>query len=349
MQEKSITNQKHFPEGAHLVGSIPFQNSEQVFRASCKVLGRYLRRLSDGETGERSIWIRWQYSKLASIPELEVSSDSIEYTPFLPLKLRTDIALDKIVIPPLGYAVAAKESYATFCQLKKEGVIPADMRFLITLPTPLAPITMYIVLEDRSIIEPLYEAKMLEEVREINAAIPTDQMAIQWDTCIEFALLEGLWPHHYDNLRNDIIERLIRLGNYIPSTVELGYHLCYGDSGHKHFKEPQDTSLMVQLANDIIAGLNRPLHWIHLPVPRTRKDVAYFSPLKQLNLSSCTELYLGLVHHTDNIDGTWERITSAQQIVPTFGVACECGLGRRPPETIVDLMHIHSAVASPVR
>lgn len=84
MQEKSITNQKHFPEGAHLVGSIPFQNSEQVFRASCKVLGRYLRRLSDGETGERSIWIRWQYSKLASIPELEVSSDSIEYTLMFP-------------------------------------------------------------------------------------------------------------------------------------------------------------------------------------------------------------------------------------------------------------------------
>jgi len=32
-----------------------------------------------------------------------------------------------------------------------------------------------------------------------------------------------------------------------------------------------------------------------------------------------------------------------------FGVATECGLGRRPPETIPDLLRIHSEVAAPVQ
>jgi len=39
----------------------------------------------------------------------------------------------------------------------------------------------------------------------------------------------------------EVTERLLGLGEAVPETVELGYHLCYGDSRHKHFKEPTDT------------------------------------------------------------------------------------------------------------
>ena len=56
------------PVGAHLVGSVPLADAEEVFRRSAKVLGARLRRIPDGETGERSDWIAWQYPHFRCLP-----------------------------------------------------------------------------------------------------------------------------------------------------------------------------------------------------------------------------------------------------------------------------------------
>ena len=85
-----------------------------------------------------------------------------------------------------------------------------------------------------------------------------------------------------------------------------------------------------------------------MPVPRNRSDAAYYAPLRNLRLHPETELYLGLVHFTDGMEGTLKRIKAAQQFVADFGVATECGFGRRPPDTIPELLRIHSQVAEPV-
>jgi hypothetical protein len=82
-------------------------------------------------------------------------------------------------------------------------------------------------------------------------------------------------------------------------------------------------------------------------VPRNRSDAAYFAPMRDLRLAPATELYLGLVHHTDGVDGTLQRIATAQQVVPAFGIATECGLGRRPPEMVRRVLRIHRHVAEP--
>ena len=39
------------------------------------------------------------------------------------------------------------------------------------------------------------------------------------------------------------------------------------------------------------------------------------------------------------------RIAAAERVVPAFGIATECGLGRRDPGTIADLLKLHAAVA----
>ncbi|MCB0184735.1 MAG: hypothetical protein KDE31_10735, partial [Caldilineaceae bacterium] len=226
--------------------------------------------------------------------------------------------------------------------------IPAPVRFQVCLPTPIAPTLYAFVVEDQPIVEAAYEARMLTELNEILTAIPAQELAIQWDTAVEFVILEGLMQTYLVNPEADLLERLVRLGNQVPAAVELGYHLCYGDIAHRHFKEPEDMSKLVHVATGIAAGLARPLTWIHMPVPRDRTDAAYFAPLKQLKLDTETELYLGLVHYTDGVAGTQQRIQAAQQVIAYFGVATECGLGRRPAETIPDLLAIHAAVAAPV-
>jgi hypothetical protein len=42
--------------------------------------------------------------------------------------------------------------------------------------------------------------------------------------------------------------------------------------GHKHFKEPEDSSMLVEVANAIAVGVKRSINWIHLPVPRNLTD-----------------------------------------------------------------------------
>lgn len=337
------------PHSVHLVGSVPLENAEQVFRMTSSILGERLRRIPDGETAIRSNWIGWQIQFLTRNPNFEtLPPDPNSYAPLPHVKLRAPLTSSDITFDDLGYANAAKTSYAVFSRLKQDGLIPARCRFQVSLPTPLAPVAVFVVPEDMSVVEPAYEAAMFAELDKITAAVPHDELAIQWDVAVEFAMWEGGVFPTTPQIKAGIIERLVRIGNRVPVGVELGYHLCYGDAGHKHFKEPEDTTNLVEVANAVSAGVQRQINWIHMPVPRNRTDDAYFAPLRNLKLQPGTELYLGLVHFTDGVEGTRRRIAVAQRVVSEFGVATECGFGRRPPETIPELLRIHSEVAAPV-
>ena len=163
-----------------------------------------------------------------------------------------------VVFPPLGYALAARASYQKFKALRRSGMIAAGTRFQVCLPTPVAPVIILVFPEHQRVIEPRYEAAMLKELDEIVEHIPLDDLSIQWDTAIEFAVLEGVLPHSFDDPEPDLTTRLIRLGDSVPRSAELGFHLCYGDSGGRHFKEPADTSKLVAVANRVLSGLTLP-------------------------------------------------------------------------------------------
>jgi methionine synthase II (cobalamin-independent) len=142
-----------------------------------------------------------------------------------------------------------------------------------------------------------------------------------------------------------LVAAIARVSEHVPAEAELGLHLCYGDPGHKHVVEPKDTKLMVDFTNQLVAAIKHPIAWVHMPVPREREDVAYFAPLKGLNLDPKTELYLGLLHRTDGLAGAKRRLAAAKQVVTDFGIATECGFGRRPPETVSDLIELHREMA----
>lgn len=336
------------PCGVHLNGSIPLANAEEVLRMVSSLLGQRLRRVPDGETGVRLNWISWQREIFARNPAFElIPPDPKAYDPFPHFKMRPEGSLGRVVFDPLGYAEAALASYAVFSRLKQDSVILASCRFQVSLPTPLAPVRAFLVEEEQASVQPAYEMALFAELDTIMSGIPHEELAIQWDVAIEFALLEGVAQALYEQTKTEVVEQLVRLGKHVPVDVELGYHLCYGDAGHKHFVEPKDTAKLVEVANGISAGLTRALNWISLPVPRDRSDEAYFAPLLNLHLHPETELYLGLVHFTDGIEGTQKRIEAAQRVVAQFGVATECGCGRRPSETIPELLRIHREVAAP--
>src|ERR1700716_2948292 len=76
-------------QGVHMVGSVPFASSTEVFETLAGRLGDRLRRLPDGETGPRSDWIVWQYPVLSSRPQFEIAPPDLDhYRPLPRLQLR---------------------------------------------------------------------------------------------------------------------------------------------------------------------------------------------------------------------------------------------------------------------
>jgi len=331
------------PAGAHLVGSTPCDTAEESFRIAMENLGNHLKRLPDGEVGERDTWIRWQNKRIGQSEQMRVSDVENIYVPFRPYEVVPGTTYaDDIKFPNLGYGDAAIASYAVFEKLLREGVISGDKRFMVGLPTPLSVAVFYVEPSSRELFEQAYGRALGQELDKILAAIPSDRLAIQWEVVSEFGLLEGLMNNHLaDNMLDTITTRLARLVDLLPSNVEAGIHLCYGDSGHKHFIEPTDAGHLVDVTNGIAAKVSRAISWIHMPVPRERDDANYFAPLSGLRLGDETELYLGLVHMTGGVQDTRRRLAAASAVISDFGIATECGLGRRSRETIPGLLGIH--------
>jgi hypothetical protein len=335
----------------HLVGTVPLASTETVLDLLSQTTAPFMPRIPDGETGVRSYWVSSQARVLHENPDFEPSGHDWAPGKEMPqagapkYRLRDGIDPATVEIGSFGYGIFARDSYATFKAMKAAGKIPAAARFQVGLPTPLSFFTAIVAPESQPLVAEAFERRMAAELADVLAEVPHDELAIQWDSCLEIFVWEGIREVHYPDQRQGVLDAMIRMGNLVPLPVEVGYHLCYGDFRHKHGVEPKDTANMVTIANALTAGLKRPINWIHMPVPRDRDDDAYFAPLAGLKLRPETHLFLGLVHYTDGEEGTRRRMAAADRHWTGYGIATECGLGRRDPETIPALLKIHACCA----
>ena len=337
------------PLGVHLVGSLPVENAERAFRVVGEALGDRVRRIPDGETGPRSDWIVWQYPVLSARPEFEIGPPELGfYRPLPRLKLRADADVSSLRFESLGYATAARASFRDFARLKRDGVIPSGARFQVSLPTPLAPISAFVALADQQAIEEPYEDRMLAELDEIIESIPADQLAVQWDTNFEFGMLEGAFPAWFEDVSAGVLERLLRISRRVPSEIQLGFHLCYGDTLQGFHREQTSLDRLVEITNALSLTLGRPLNWLHMPIARERTDPEFYSALANLRTPPETEVYLGIVYPEDGLEGARRRIDAAASYLDGFGVATECGWGRRSPQLLRELLELHHEVSRPV-
>jgi hypothetical protein len=338
----------------YLVGSVPMASAAEVFETVSAALGPRIKWLPDGETGPRGDWITWLEPVFANNPALQKSGEFFrvhasgtgrERYALKPGFTPSDVRFDN-----LFYADIAKASYAEFKRLKNAGKIAARTKFQVDLVPAHSVIWLFLVDALHAPIDPLYNDAVKREIDKICAAIPHQELAIQFDVASAvFARLERNEASSYGRTKAETQETfskiVVDLGNRVPPDVDLLYHLCYGDSNHRHVVEPTDMGDMVEFANRLSRNIKRPIGLIHMPVPRNRGDDAYFAPLKGLKLQPETELCLGLVHHTDGIEGTKRRLATAKKYAANFSIATECGFGRRDPRTIPELLRIHAAVA----
>src|SRR5438045_7758132 len=152
--------------GAHLVGSVPLASAETVFETVATHLGDRVRRIPDGETGPRSDWIVWQLPVFTSQPQLEVVPPAPDsWRPLPRVRLEDGARAEDVRFEALGYADAAIASYRVFARLQRGGRGPVGCRFQVCLPTPLAPISAFVVPEHQGALEPAYETRLLAGLR----------------------------------------------------------------------------------------------------------------------------------------------------------------------------------------
>lgn len=334
----------------HLIGSVPLDNAEAVFRHVAGALGPWLARIPDGETGERARWIRYQQLMLQSHPDMEpdTAAPTLKFVQWDGKLVREWHQVrfragndPKSVVFDIGYDRAAVESYAVFKRLRDQGVIPQGVRFQVCLPTPLAIAVMYVSPNARAGFAQVYERAMLATIRRILASIPVADLSIQYDVCQEVLVFEDYFPGRPADYKREVFDGLARLGNLVPEGVEMGFHLCYGSPADEHLVQPKDAAILVELMNGIGEGVTRRIDFLHIPVPKDRTDEAFFAPLKGWRRRPETRLYLGLIHHADP-DGDKKRIEIARRFAPEFGIASECGWGRADPARLPGLLQAHA-------
>src|SRR4051812_19844630 len=154
------------PTSAHFNGSVNLPDAETVMREISSRIPRGLRRMTDGETGERGYWIRFQIQKFGQMPEFErvAAGQAYETSPDAPDMARFRLAggatADTIRWPNLGYADAYAGSFETFDRLQQDGTIPAGVRFQVQYPTPLASMAGTIAPEDMPAVAAAYESAL---------------------------------------------------------------------------------------------------------------------------------------------------------------------------------------------
>ena len=338
------------PTTVHFNGGVNLADAETVMREIAARVPDGVSRVPDGETGDRSNWIFFQLGKFWQTPGLEkarAAGEGYEQIPLVKLADGTDA--ESVVWPDLGYADAYRDSYQVFTRLRKDGVIPADVRFQVQYPTPLASIAAYFVPDDQDRIESSYERALFADLQRLLADIPHDEIAVQWDVAVEFGLLEGGFAGSESQHFDAIIARLARCVDQVPADVPVGLHFCYGDYEHQHFKQPESLAMQVRVANATNTAAGRPVNWYSFTVPQNRRDEPYFAPLRDLRVSDLTELYLALVPYypADQEPGTTAdqvRLIDTHLAKNEWGICTECGMARAATGDIPTLLDKHREI-----
>jgi hypothetical protein len=350
-----------------LVGSLPFSNADETFRAASRSLGGYIGWIPDGEFGERKHWTpmlpEFVYSKQPDLEEtLAPPNRTVERPPVFDGPPPTDMGgLWNFRIKPghqlrfgdLIYGRIAVDSYRMFRRLCEEGIIPSDVRFQVSLPSPHSAVDSYF--EDADQWPEAYAAYvdgMKREIAKILEAAPPGDLVFQWDCAnevVDIAMGEVNAMKWYPKL--SVEEKLERhtsqlgpLGDAIPDEALLGFHWCYGTWGGWPAVAMKNLKLCVRMSNEVARRVNRQVDYVHMPVVR-QPDQAFFAPLRDLDVGD-TRVFLGMVHHTDGIDDFRRRRDLAREFLPDFGIAGVCGYGRVDPNDVRGILDLHAANAA---
>jgi hypothetical protein len=331
-----------------LVGSVPLDTVEEVFRTFGGQLGPYLAYMPDGEVGDRRYWIdRIALLVLNGHPEIETlrrpapNADGVESLRPRGIddqfRFRVKPGVERVRFGDpgwrLGYTRDAVNSYFVFRTLKKEGVLPAGLKFQVCLPLTYSAVTLFFPdPEDHRRIVPGFTAALRAEVAKIVELIPPEDLAIQWDLAVENRYIEATLVRDGAVAARREAQRLMaparEISPHIPEQVALGYHSCFGTLDGWPSRQPPDLTGSVILLNEAVAASGRRVDFVHMPTLGSAEN-AFFAPLADLDVAGA-KIYLGAIHHMHAPGRLRGQLATARKYLPQFGIAAPCGFGRVP-------------------
>ena len=242
---------------------MPLADAAAVFETVGAALGPRLKRIPDGETGERSRWVYFQGQMLRAHPDMEIDP-TVPPFPFVQwdgkvvreipqVRFKPSVDPQKVSFPT-GYDGAAVNSYEVFKRLLQAGTIAQGARFQVSLPTPHSSGYLYVSGPARQTYFAVYERALLGALANIAKAIPAADLTIQWDVCQEVLAFENYFKDRPADYKKQTFDMLGRLGDAVPAGIEMGYHLCYGSPADEHLVQPAAGALCAQL-DDLAAIL----------------------------------------------------------------------------------------------
>jgi len=342
------------------VGPVPLADEESVFTTLYAALGPHLRRISDGQTGDRRDVIGWPYRRLASNGGLEVAADAPALTvPAGPagggstsyprLRLKPGLAAGDVSLD-LGYGEAAK-SYVHFAGLKRNGRLRPDLRFLVTLPSATSVSALFIAPEHRDAFVERYEHALLAEIEVLANAITHAELAVQVDLQAEACLAANPAEYWQEDVIAEEVARAVRIGRAVPQLAELGFRLRREPPAPiaRGGAAPVSDELLVELANTLAASTGRPVHWFVLPFESGHDSADAFAPLARLRLGEHGEPILGLVRPEEPAAANRARLTAAASHVPAFGITTACDWQSVSEAGLAALLDLLAEVAESAR
>ena len=329
-----------------LVGSMPLETVEQVFRTVGGRLGPHLAYMPDGEVGDRRYWIDGvAYRVLNGHPEIETlrrpAPDAEGVERWRPLgvhdqfqfRVKPGVRQVRFGDPGwrLGFTRDAVNSYFVFRTLKQQGVIPPHVRFQVCMPLTYSAVTSFFPdPEDHARIVPGFTDALRAEVSRMAELIPPDELAIQWDLAIEHRYIDAMQGQQGLEAAQREAARLLLPAEVVcgamPDAVALGYHACFGTLNGWPSRQPRDLTSAVVLLNAAVDASSRRVDFLHLPTLGSAA-AEFFAPLALLRTTGA-RVYLGAIHHMHGPAGLRGQVAAARAVLPEFGLAAPCGFGR---------------------
>jgi hypothetical protein len=338
----------------HFNGSVNLPDAETVMREISARVPVRVRRMTEGETGDRGNWVVFQMEKFAAMREFEPvpQAEGAEgYATIPQLRLRGGVAVEDVRWPEIGYAAAYLASYRTFDALQQAGTIGAGVRFQLEYPTPMA-VMSGLVPADQQRLVGSYQQALFADLDRVLGELPHERIAVQWDVAVEIGLLTGGFGPvlGYDA----VVPGLAGCLDHVPDDVPVGMHLCYGDYLHQHFTQPESLALQVGLVNELTKAARRPVSWVSFTVPQARADDSYFAPLRDLQAGTQTELNFALVPYHPRAQAAGTTATQ-KRLIDTYlaespagprewGICTECGMGRVERSDVPVLLDLHREI-----
>lgn len=190
-------------------------------------------------------------------------------------------------------------------------------------------------------VAPSYEQALFADLDTALERLRHDRVAVQWDVAVEFGALEGAMGPKLSI--DQVAPGLVRCIERVPADVPAGMHLCYGDYGHQHFKQPESLQMQVDLINAVTFAAGRPVNFVSFTVPQGRAtaptshpSAAYVPVLTPSCISRWSLITLMISHRArpPSRSSTWTPPWSTPpEALATGGFAPNAGWAESAPVT----------------